>query len=144
MVEQNSEEKLSSKELLELLLKAGWERRGFNTAVLDMRKAVDWTDYLLILNGRSSRHVKSIAEYIVQKLKEKNIKPYGTEGMEYGRWVVLDYDSVVVHVFLPDLRELYDLEGLWKEHAVALKIEEPEWVRQFEEDEDFEEEDWES
>ena len=81
--------------------------------VLDMRALVDYTDYFLILSGESNVQVRAIADAVEEDLEKAGIAPWHVEGREDGRWVLLDYSDLVVHVFLEEAREFYDLERLW-------------------------------
>ena len=94
------------------------------SAILDKKKATrvkvlrvhDLTvmaDYFVIASGTSSTHVKSLAEEAEFQLKEQGIAPIRTEGFNTQNWFILDYGSVIVHVFSPDAREFYDLDHLW-------------------------------
>lgn len=78
-------------------------------------------DYLLICSGISDRQVQAIATSIEEGLEEKGIKPLGVEGISGGRWVLMDYVDVVVHIFYAPIRPFYDLEGLWAD-APRLEI----------------------
>ncbi len=91
------------------------EKKAGDVVVLDLSGLTDIADYFVIASGTSERHVKTISEAIEHEVKEKGIAPLSTEGHEEGRWVIIDYGDVVVHVFLESLRELYDLENLWIE-----------------------------
>jgi len=79
-----------------------------------------FTDYFLLCGGKSDRQVQAIAQGIEEALKKKGIRPLGQEGMTEGKWVLMDYEDVVVHIFLEPVRAFYDLEGLW--------IDAPEWI----------------
>lgn len=80
---------------------------------IDVREQSDVTDYLIIASGTSNRHVKSVANKVVEELKPRGVKPLGVEGMDAGEWVLVDYGDTVVHVMLPTARDFYDLEKLW-------------------------------
>ena len=74
------------------------------------------TDYILIVSGRSDRQVQAIAEGVkVEMKKNHHIDPLAIEGMEEGRWALIDYGDVMVHAFQEPVREFYDLDGLWSE-----------------------------
>ncbi len=92
------------------------DKKGFDLKLFDVRELSSLTDYLLILSGRSDRQVQAIAENIRTEFKHQHeLLPLAIEGMDQGRWVLLDYGEVMIHVFQPDVREFYDLEGLWSE-----------------------------
>jgi ribosome-associated protein len=91
------------------------EKKAADVVVLDLSGLTDIADYFVLASGTSERHVLTISEAVERDMKEKGITPFSTEGCEEGRWVIIDYGDVVVHVFLQSLRELYDLESLWIE-----------------------------
>jgi len=88
--------------------------------ILDMRGISSFTDYFIICSGRSDRQVQGIASSVEMEMRKKEVSPLGIEGFTEGKWILLDYDDVVVHVFYDPIREFYDLERLW---ADALRIE---------------------
>jgi ribosome-associated protein len=104
-----------SKEKSLFCAKAALEKKAFNVTILELKKASSLTDYFLICSGRSDRQVQAIAESIEEKMSEKGTRPLGEEGMREGRWVLMDYDDVVIHIFYDPVRRHYDLEGLWIE-----------------------------
>lgn len=92
------------------------DKKAENVRVLNVRGLSSLTDYLVIATGRSDRQVQAIAESVRVGLKhEHNVSPLGVEGMNEGRWVLVDYGDVMVHVFHEPVREFYDLDGLWRE-----------------------------
>lgn len=101
-------------EILEAAIAACEERKAREGLVLDLRELNDATDYFLIVSGTSDTHVRAIAEHVIETLEAKDLgKPYSIEGLAQGRWVLLDYVDMVIHVFHPELRSFYQLEGLW-------------------------------
>jgi ribosome-associated protein len=80
---------------------------------LDVRHLTSVTDLMVIATGRSNRHVRAVAETLLEQSKARGLKPLGVEGLDGGEWVVVDVADVVVHVMLPKVREFYDLEKLW-------------------------------
>lgn len=90
--------------------------------ILKIKPLSSVADYLLICSAESERQVCAIAEAIEEGLRKKGERPIGIEGMEHGRWVLLDYNEVVAHIFIAPLRALYDLEGLWAD-AEAVEVE---------------------
>ncbi len=91
------------------------EKKAKDVLILELTGLTDIADYFLLASGTSERHVLTIAENIEKGLKEVGIKPYSFEGFKEGRWIIIDYRSFIVHIFLEPLRELYDLESLWIE-----------------------------
>ena len=89
------------------------DKKALEPALLDVRNATSYTDYILLLSGRSDRQVQAVADGVVAAMQEEGWRPIGIEGDSQGHWVLLDFGDVVVHVFYHPLREFYDLEGLW-------------------------------
>jgi ribosome-associated protein len=104
-----------SKEKSIFCAQAALEKKAFDVTILELKKASSLTDYFLICSGRSDRQVQAIAQSIEEKMGEQGIRPLGEEGIREGRWVLMDYDDVVIHIFYDQLRHYYDLEGLWIE-----------------------------
>jgi len=100
------------------------DKKGTNLKLIDVRELSSLTDFLLLVSGRSDRQVQAIAENIRTEFKHNHdIQPLAVEGMDQGRWILLDYGEVMVHVFQQPVREFYDLEGLWSE-APEVELEE--------------------
>lgn len=89
------------------------DAKGLTIKVLDVRKLTDMTDYMVIATGTSDRHVKSIADRVVEFMTKKQWQPFGVEGEESRDWLLVDFVDVVVHIMRDQSRKLYDLEGLW-------------------------------
>lgn len=81
--------------------------------VLDVRGMTDIADTMIIASGTSDRHVRSVAQRVVEKSKEAGFRPHGVEGLQDGDWVLIDLSDIIVHVMLPRVREFYGLEKLW-------------------------------
>lgn len=88
-------------------------KQGKNAVILDMRKMVSYTDFLIIASGESETQVRAIAEEIMKDLKAGGCMLLHAEGYEDAGWVLLDYGSLIVHVFLPEVRGFYGLDKLW-------------------------------
>ena len=91
------------------------EHKAENVIKLDVKDKSSVTDTMIIASGRSTRHVKSIADNVIKKLKKIKVKPLGIEGYTKSEWVLIDFGDVLVHVMHPDAREFYSLEKLWDE-----------------------------
>lgn len=89
------------------------ERKASDVVSLDLRGISSATDYFLIATGTSDVHVKSIADHIIGQLREEGVRANHVEGLQGGRWVLIDYIDVVVHVFQSSVRDFYQLEELW-------------------------------
>ena len=89
------------------------DMKAVNIKVLDVRKLTDIADTLVIASGNSDRHVRSIADRVIQFAKRDGFRPTGVEGERDGEWVLVDLRDVIVHIMLPRIREFYRLEDLW-------------------------------
>ena len=98
------------------------EHKGERPVVLGMRDVSAFTDYMVICSGRSERHVKALADAVREHLLERGYKTRHVEGLNEGKWVLLDYLELVVHVFTEQARDFYQLERLWRD-APMLTIE---------------------
>ncbi len=98
------------------------DKKALRVRVLNVRGLSSLTDYLVIASGQSDRQVQAIAESVRVGLKLNNdLPPLAMEGANEGRWVLLDYGDVMVHVFHEPVRDYYDLDGLWRE-AVEVPV----------------------
>ena len=93
--------------------RAALEKKAEEVVVLDLRGVSGYTDFLVIGSGTSDRQIEAVADSVEKALKSQGHRVVGTEGQRGGRWVLLDFGDVVVHVFHQDERGHYDLEGLW-------------------------------
>jgi ribosome-associated protein len=89
------------------------EMKAVNVRVLNVHKLTDITDTMIIASGNSDRHVRSIADRVVEHAKKAGFRPMGVEGERDGEWVLVDLQDVIVHIMLPRVREFYRLESLW-------------------------------
>lgn len=111
--------KLTDKQVLDRIAQAIFDKKGFNILVLDVRGISTMTDYFLIAEGSVDRHVKALSTAIRNELATIGLSPLYLEGEQDGDWVVQDYGNIVIHLFIPDLREKYALEDLWKESKIV-------------------------
>jgi ribosome-associated protein len=93
------------------------DMKAVNVKVMDVRGVTDIADSMVIASGNSDRHVRSIADRVVERAKAAGFRPYGREGERDGEWVLVDLNDVIVHVMLPRVREFYGLEHLWEPPA---------------------------
>ena len=113
---------LEGLELATICSRIAQDNKGEDVITLDVRELSSFTDFFVVLSGRSTRHVQALAESIENELRSKRIKTSSAEGLQEGNWVLLDFGDVIVHIFYHDQRKFYDLEGLWHE---APRIDEP-------------------
>jgi ribosome-associated protein len=99
--------------LQELITTALEDMKAVNVKVLDVRGLTDIADTMVVASGNSDRHVRSIADRVLQRAKAAGFRAMGTEGQRDGEWVLVDLQDVIVHVMLPRVREHYGLEHLW-------------------------------
>jgi ribosome-associated protein len=90
-------------------------RKAVDGVVLDLRHLSDAADFFVVVSGTSDTHVRAIAEHVLETVEQQGMKAHHVEGLAGGRWVLLDFFDVVVHVFHPSLRAFYQLEGLWSD-----------------------------
>ncbi len=104
-----------SRERALLCLNASMEKKAKDLIILNVSSVSSFADYFILCSGTSDRQVRAIAAAIQESLKRAEILPLGVEGEDAGRWILLDYDDVIIHVFLESVRTFYDLERLWFE-----------------------------
>jgi len=89
------------------------DMKALEVKVLDVRGLTDIADWMVIASGTSDRHVRSVAQRVVDRTKEAGFRPHGVEGQQDSDWVLIDLSEMIVHVMLPRVREFYGLEKLW-------------------------------
>jgi len=112
---------MNTGDMVETCARLADDKKALDVVIMDLVGLTDIADHFVIAGGTSERHVRTIADGIREGMKLDGVRPLAVEGYDEGRWVILDYQSVIVHIFLEPLRELYDLESLWieaKKHRV--------------------------
>lgn len=101
-------------ELAHAIAEWTWEMKGLNTVVIDLRGRVSYTDFVVVTTATSDRHVKAVARQVEDRVQDWSGKiPYGREGIDSGKWALVDFGDVILHVFNGPVREDYDLERMW-------------------------------
>lgn len=107
------DKQIDSKTLAIEIAKILDQKKAQDVRVLKVEDLTVLTDYFVIASGTSTTQVAALADEVDYQLSQKGIQPYNTEGFDSKNWVLLDYSSVIVHVFVPNTRTYYDLEHLW-------------------------------
>ncbi len=113
----------SGEELVKVAAQVASDAKAEELVILDVRGLASFTDYFVVMSGRSTRHVQGLAEAIEGELRSKRVSAKHSEGLKDGQWVLLDFGDMVVHIFYKESRSFYDLEGLWHD-APQVRIEE--------------------
>lgn len=90
-----------------------YEKKAEDVVVINLKKLSSLADYLVICSADSERQVDAIAGHIEDSLRDEGIRPLGVEGAPQGRWGLMDYNDVIVHIFHKPVRLFYDIEGMW-------------------------------
>jgi len=108
-----------SAELAQRIAEICLDNKAQDVVILDLEGVTDMADFFVIASGTSDTHVRSTAEHVMETLKAEGNAAHHNEGVAQGRWVLLDFVDVVVHLFHPALRNFYQLERLWGDAAVV-------------------------
>lgn len=106
---------MNSREKSEACARLALEHKARDPVILELIGTTSLADYFLICSGTSDRHAQAMADHIEHSLKQRGIVPRGVEGRTRGRWILMDYGDVIVHIFQEAEREFYDLEALWSD-----------------------------
>lgn len=106
---------IASEPLAKLCRDAALDKKAEDAIILDLRGISTVADFFMICSGRSEPHLKAIADEIARRLRQEGVRPNGRDGFPPSRWIVMDYNDVLVHIFHPELRERYGLEQLWSD-----------------------------
>lgn len=104
---------MQTDQLITLVQSALEDMKAREVVVLDVNGKSSVTDYMVVASGTSKRHVMSVAQEVVDKVKAAGLRPVGVEGEAVGDWILVDLGDVIVHVMMPDARSFYDIERLW-------------------------------
>ena len=106
---------INGKKRVLLCVNASLQRKAKDLIILNVKEFSSIADYFIICSGTSDRQVQAIAASIQENLKEYGILPLGIEGERIGKWVLMDYEDVIIHIFYEPIREFYDIERLWSD-----------------------------
>ena len=115
----SKKEPLNSRQLAFLIQDACEGKKGIDPLVIDVRKLTDIADYFVLVHGTSDRHVRTIADGIIESLEKSRVKPIHQEGMKEAKWILVDYGTIMVHVFYYETRNFYNLERLWGDGKIV-------------------------
>ena len=104
---------ITSRRLAHLAGEFALEKKAFDVKILDLRKLSSVCDFFVVCSANVEVHAKAIADWIMENLQKRGINFWHNEGYQACRWILLDYVDVVIHIFLPEVREFYALEKLW-------------------------------
>ncbi|HSM38376.1 MAG TPA: ribosome silencing factor [Candidatus Limnocylindrales bacterium] len=109
-------------ELAHRIVDVASDKKGSDIVLLRTAELTTMADYFVIASGRSDRQVQALSNAIIDVLRDEGVRPLGIEGQSSARWVLIDYGSVIVHLFAPDEREYYGLERLWSNAAQVVRV----------------------
>lgn len=105
---------------LKPLLQALDEIQATEVVTIDVSKQTSVTDYMIICSGRSSRHIKAIADLVLEHMKATGLRALSEHGIESGEWALIDFGDIILHIMQPETRAFYNLEELWQAHPTSL------------------------
>lgn len=94
------------------MIKGLFEKKGENVLAIDVSKHSTYTDFLVLCTATSNKHAQTLADKVIEEAKQNRLSVM-VEGYQQGEWILLDLGSLIIHIFLEDIRDLYDIEGLW-------------------------------
>lgn len=110
---------MSRPALKDTIVDALSDMKAKDITVLDVRQMTTITDTMIVASGTSDRHVRSLAEAVIDRCKTYGQRPVGVEGLGSGEWVLVDVEDVLVHLMIPRVRDFYNLEKLWSPTIVS-------------------------
>lgn len=111
---------MTSEELSRQCAQIVFEKGAEDVMILDLRDLTDIADFFIIASANSRIHLKALTEAVEEFLDEYKVKPYHTEGLTGLSWVLVDTYDVIIHLFLPEVRRYYDIEGYWGDAPIML------------------------
>ena len=118
---QDETDAAATRRILEAIANAADDKKAVDLVALQVGGLTSLADYFVFCSGQSVRQTKTIADSIEQSLKQLGVKPHHVEGKATGHWILMDYGDIIVHIFMPETRDFFDLEGLWGD-AQAVKL----------------------
>ncbi len=113
MPQTSSSAGYSAEEVLDAIVTSIEDSKGEDLSTIDIRGKSALGDYMVIVSGRSNRHVSAISDHLQRELKTKGYGPFKVEGEQSADWILIDTGDVIVHVFRPEVREFYGIEKMW-------------------------------
>lgn len=104
----------TTKEMINLVVQWAEERKAENIRTFDLLGKTSYTDYVIVCEGNSSLHLRAIASFIMEKAKEVKYSTFGNEGLDNGQWALIDMYDIIVHIFLPVIRENFKIDQLFE------------------------------
>jgi ribosome-associated protein len=114
-------EHIEAIEVAKAALQGVMDTKGEDAALFKVGEFVGYTDYILVATGRSNRQLKSMADEVEKRVTALGEKVVGIEGKDHGGWVLIDFGTIVVHLFQEDIREYYQLDKLWSNFVVPIE-----------------------
>jgi ribosome-associated protein len=114
-----AEEVRASREDARAFVRVARDEKGADAVVLDVSRIADLFRFMILLTATSRRHAQALCDEVRREARARGVKKLGVEGYEEGKWILLDLNDVIVHVFLPEVRDYYGLEDLWADAAVV-------------------------
>jgi len=122
IIEERVDIPADAAELAHRIVEIASDKKGNDILMLRTAELTSMADFFVICSGRSDRQVSALSNAIVDELRDDGIRPLGIEGRSSSRWILLDYGTVIVHVFAPEEREYYGLERLWGKAVQVVRI----------------------
>jgi ribosome-associated protein len=120
--EPEPEPKLSPLEIARRIVDAAEDKKAADIVLLDVTALTSMADYFVVCSGGSERQLGAIADGVSEKLRDEGVRPIGREGGAGSHWTLLDFGSVIVHVFAPPERDYYQLERLWSKAKTIVRV----------------------